>query len=50
MTSVINNKMAPQDGNEIDFGRLVGEVIDHRKLIVAITTGFTVIAVLYSLL
>lgn len=28
MTSVINNKMAPQDGNEIDFGRLVGEVID----------------------
>ncbi|HHR1329634.1 polysaccharide biosynthesis tyrosine autokinase [Klebsiella aerogenes] len=48
MTS-INNKTS-QDNGEIDFGRLVGELIDHRKLIVAITAGFTVLAVMYALL
>ncbi|AJF74058.1 tyrosine protein kinase [Raoultella ornithinolytica] len=50
MTSVINNKASSQDGSEIDFGRLLGELIDHRKLIIAVTTGFTVLAVLYALL
>lgn len=48
MTSV-NNKTS-QDNGEIDFGRLVGELIDHRKLIIAITAGFTVLAVMYALL
>ncbi|EPO6662740.1 TPA: polysaccharide biosynthesis tyrosine autokinase [Klebsiella aerogenes] len=48
MTS-INNKTS-QDNGEIDFGRLVGELIDHRKLIIAITAGFTVLAVMYALL
>lgn len=50
MTSVTNNKTGTTESGEIDFGRLVGELIDHRKLIFALTTGFTVIAVLYSLL
>ncbi|MCJ9548360.1 polysaccharide biosynthesis tyrosine autokinase [Klebsiella quasipneumoniae] len=50
MTSVMNNKPSPVDSDDIDLGRLVGELIDHRKLIVAITTGFTVIAVFYALL
>ncbi|UMX73885.1 polysaccharide biosynthesis tyrosine autokinase [Klebsiella pneumoniae] len=50
MTSVINNKPSPVDSDDIDLGRLIGELIDHRKLIVAITTGFTVIAVFYALL
>ncbi|HIE8945009.1 TPA: polysaccharide biosynthesis tyrosine autokinase [Klebsiella variicola subsp. variicola] len=50
MTSVMNNKPSPVDSDDIDLGRLIGELIDHRKLIVAITTGFTVIAVFYALL
>ncbi|HCU4353838.1 TPA: polysaccharide biosynthesis tyrosine autokinase [Escherichia coli] len=50
MTSVMNNKPSPVDSDDIDLGRLIGELIDHRKLIVAITTGSTVIAVFYALL
>ena len=50
MTSVMNNKPSPVDSDDIDLGRLIDELIDHRKLIVAITTGFTVIAVFYALL
>lgn len=50
MTSVINNKSSSPDSDEIDLGRIIGELIDHRKLIVAITTGFTVLALLYALL
>lgn len=50
MTSVMNNKPSPVESDDIDLGRLIGELIDHRKLIVAITAGFTVIAVFYALL
>lgn len=50
MTSVMNNKPSPVESDDIDLGRLIGELIDHRKLIVAITSGFTVIAVFYALL
>lgn len=50
MTSVTTNKPATPDSDEIDLGRLIGELIDHRKLIIAITTGFTVLSVLYALL
>lgn len=50
MTSVTTNKPATPDSDEIDLGRLIGELIDHRKLIIAVTTGFTVLAVLYALL
>lgn len=50
MTSEITNKSSSSDGDEIDLGRLLGELIDFRKLIVAITAGFTVLAVLYALL
>ncbi|CAM7738642.1 Tyrosine-protein kinase wzc [Klebsiella michiganensis] len=50
MTSVINNKSSSPDSDEIDLGRIIGELIDHRKLIVTITTGFTVLALLYALL
>lgn len=50
MTSVSNNNTpATPDSNEIDLGRLLGELIDHRKIIIAITTGCTVLAILYSL-
>ncbi|MCW1874106.1 polysaccharide biosynthesis tyrosine autokinase [Erwinia sp. INIA-01] len=50
MTSVTKKISASQDINEIDLGRLIGELIDHRKLIIAVTTGFAVLAVLYALL
>lgn len=50
MSSLVNNKSASPESDEIDLGRLIGELIDHRKLIIAITTAFTVIAVLYALL
>ncbi|HBR4965215.1 polysaccharide biosynthesis tyrosine autokinase [Klebsiella pneumoniae] len=50
MASVTNNKQTPTESDDIDLGKIVGELIDHRKLIIAITTAFTVIAVLYALL
>ncbi|MEL2148472.1 polysaccharide biosynthesis tyrosine autokinase [Klebsiella pneumoniae] len=50
MASVTNNKQTPTESDDIDLGKIVGELIDHRKLIIAISTAFTVIAVLYALL
>ncbi|MDO2424092.1 polysaccharide biosynthesis tyrosine autokinase [Klebsiella pneumoniae] len=50
MINLIQCLQRSQESDGIDLGRLIGEVIDHRKLIVAITTGFTVIAVFYALL
>ncbi|MGT8586170.1 polysaccharide biosynthesis tyrosine autokinase [Klebsiella pneumoniae] len=49
MTPETNNKPSATEAEAIDFGRLIGELIDHRKLIIAITTGFTVLSVLYVL-
>jgi len=49
MTSVTPNTSTAQDSDEIDLGRLFGELIDHRKLIIAITTGCTVLAILYAI-
>ncbi|VDY63094.1 GNVR domain-containing protein [Shimwellia blattae] len=45
----INNKSS-SDNDELDLKRLVGELIDFRKLIISITAGCTVFAVLYALL
>lgn len=50
MTSVIKNNPSTPDSDAIEIGRLVGELIDHRKLIIAVTAAFTVLAVLYALL
>lgn len=47
--SPINNKSAIKESDELDLGRLLGELIDHRKLIVSITTLFTVLAIMYAL-
>lgn len=35
--------------NEIDLGRLLGELIDHRVMIVSITAFFTLVAVVWAL-
>lgn len=34
---------------EFDLGRFVGEVIDHRKLIISVTSLFTLLALIYAL-
>lgn len=46
--SVIKNTSV-KDSDEIDLGRLVGELIDHRKLIVSVTALFTLLALVYAL-
>lgn len=48
MTSA-KNKTAVKDPDEIDLRRLVGELIDHRKLILSVTSLLTLIALVYAL-
>lgn len=48
MTSEIASKNTSREGDGIDLGRLIGELIDFRKLIITITAVFTVLAVLYA--
>ncbi len=48
MSSVIN-KSTSKDDEGLDLGRLLGEVIDHRKLIVSVTSLFTLLALLYAI-
>lgn len=43
------NKTTSKDTDEIDLGRLIGEFIDHRKLIVVVTSLFTLIALIYAI-
>jgi tyrosine-protein kinase Etk/Wzc len=49
MQSVTSNKPSTQDSDELDLGRLIGELIDHRYLIVGVTSLCTVLAIIYSL-
>ncbi|HGM4928965.1 TPA: tyrosine-protein kinase Wzc [Serratia marcescens] len=47
-----NSKLGPAAGasnDEIDLGRLLGTLLDHRWLIIGITTFFAVIGIVYSL-
>ncbi|HCI6517694.1 TPA: tyrosine-protein kinase, partial [Klebsiella pneumoniae] len=43
------DKTTTKDADEIDFGRLVGEFIDHRKLIISVTSLFTLVALIYAI-
>ncbi|HDX8710500.1 TPA: polysaccharide biosynthesis tyrosine autokinase [Klebsiella michiganensis] len=45
--SLVTNKSSSKDEDELDFGRLIGEIIDHRKQIVSITAFFTLLALVY---
>lgn len=47
--SPVTNKSVVKDADEIDLGRLIGELIDHRKLIISVTALFTLIALVYAL-
>ena len=48
MSSVTNKQPTP-DSSEIDFGRLLGELIDHKKLIVSVTSLFILLALIYAI-
>lgn len=48
-SSVTTHKPDTPDSDEIDLGRLLGELIDHKKLIISVTALFTVLAILYAL-
>ncbi|EOW5493420.1 polysaccharide biosynthesis tyrosine autokinase [Escherichia coli O9,9a:H30] len=50
MSSLANNKTSPQDSDEIDLGRIIGEILDHRKFIIAVTAVVTFVALVYVLL
>lgn len=50
MTIDTTNKKNVSESDEIELGRLIGELVDHRKLIIAITSVFTLIALLYAIL
>ncbi|HDZ2350002.1 TPA: polysaccharide biosynthesis tyrosine autokinase, partial [Klebsiella pneumoniae] len=43
------NKATSKDADEIDLGRLIGEFIDHRKLIISVTSLFTLVALIYAI-
>lgn len=47
--SPVTNKTAAKETDEIDLGRLLGELIDHRKLIISVTSLCTLIALIYAL-
>lgn len=49
MSSAISQKPETLESDDVDLGRLFGELIDHRKLIFIITSIFIVIAVIYTL-
>ncbi len=49
MSSAISKKTATPDSDEIDLGRLYGEILDHRKLIIILTMVITLLAVTYAL-
>lgn len=49
MPSVIKNKIEKVDSDDFDLGRFIGELVDHKKLIVSITVFFTSIAIVYAL-
>ncbi|HFF8822459.1 TPA: polysaccharide biosynthesis tyrosine autokinase [Klebsiella pneumoniae] len=49
MPSVLKNRIEKVDSDDFDLGRFIGELIDHKKLIISITVLFTSIAIVYAL-
>lgn len=49
MSSVISKNTATPESDEIDLGRLYGEFLDHRKLILTLTVVCTLLAITYAL-
>ncbi|HHS9880255.1 polysaccharide biosynthesis tyrosine autokinase [Klebsiella aerogenes] len=46
----VEKKKNISESDEIELGKLIGELVDHRKLIIAITSIFGVIALVYAIL
>ncbi|WP_208950334.1 polysaccharide biosynthesis tyrosine autokinase [Rahnella sp. ChDrAdgB13] len=49
MSSVISLKSESSHSGEIELGKLIGQLLDHRKLIIILTAIFAVLAVVYAL-
>ncbi|HHH3161663.1 TPA: Wzz/FepE/Etk N-terminal domain-containing protein, partial [Escherichia coli] len=47
--SPVTNKDISKESEGIDLGRLIGELIDHRKLIISVTALFALISIIYAL-
>ena len=47
--SSATSKNILKDDDEMDLGKLIGELIDHRKLIIAITSFCTLISLVYAI-
>ncbi|WP_109240868.1 polysaccharide biosynthesis tyrosine autokinase [Klebsiella michiganensis] len=47
--SMLTNKNIEKDSDELDIGRMFGEIIDHRKLIISITSLFTLFSLIYAI-
>lgn len=49
MSSIISIKPHSKHSDEVELGRLLGELYDHRKIIITLTSVCAVIAVIYVL-
>ncbi|AYH06454.1 tyrosine-protein kinase Wzc [Pectobacterium parmentieri] len=48
MTEKISGKASETNVDEIDLGRLLGTLLDHRWLIIGVTAIFTIVGILYA--
>ncbi|AYH15269.1 tyrosine-protein kinase Wzc [Pectobacterium parmentieri] len=48
MTEKISGKASETNVDEIDLGRLLGTLLDHRWLIIGVTAVFTIVGILYA--
>lgn len=47
--SIVKNNQTMKESDEIDLGRFLGELIDHRKIIISITSFITLLILIYIL-
>ncbi|EPS1975488.1 polysaccharide biosynthesis tyrosine autokinase [Klebsiella pneumoniae] len=47
--SSVKNRNIDRETDEIDLKRLMGELIDHRRLIISVTSLFTLVSLVYAL-
>ncbi|HGP3769103.1 TPA: polysaccharide biosynthesis tyrosine autokinase [Klebsiella pneumoniae] len=47
--SIVKNNQTMKESDEIDLGRFLGELIDHRKIIISITSFITLLMLIYIL-
>ncbi|MDU5928415.1 MAG: polysaccharide biosynthesis tyrosine autokinase [Klebsiella pneumoniae] len=47
--SIVKNNQNMKESDEIDLGRFLGELIDHRKIIISITSFITLLMLIYIL-